>query len=197
MGTRNLTMVIEGEKTKVAQYGQWDGYPEGQGKIILNLLHSFDLKKFKDKISKLRWLTQTEVDKVNADPNWTDNYPYLSRDAGGKVLDAIYNGSIEVNDYPKKPKKKKVKIIGLIDNSEFAADSLFCEWAYVVDLDKRTFEVYKGFAKTKPKKGERFAKMKGEHGYEPINHVITFNLDKLPTEKKFLADIKKVVGEDE
>lgn len=31
MGTRNLTMVMVDGVYKVAQYGQWDGYPSGQG----------------------------------------------------------------------------------------------------------------------------------------------------------------------
>jgi len=39
MGTRNLTMVISDGKTKIAQYGQWDGYPSGQGADILAFLH--------------------------------------------------------------------------------------------------------------------------------------------------------------
>ena len=38
MGTRNLTMVISNGKTKVAQYGQWDGYPDGQGMTALSTL---------------------------------------------------------------------------------------------------------------------------------------------------------------
>jgi hypothetical protein len=41
MGTRNLTRVICDGKTKVAQYGQWDGYPEGQGKTVLNFLRGY------------------------------------------------------------------------------------------------------------------------------------------------------------
>ena len=30
MGTRNLTIIVEDNKHKVAQYCQWDGYPEGR-----------------------------------------------------------------------------------------------------------------------------------------------------------------------
>ena len=48
MGTRNLTMVIDrAGKLKVAQYGQWDGYPSGQGATILAFA------KDKEKMAKL------------------------------------------------------------------------------------------------------------------------------------------------
>ena len=36
MGTRNLTCVVLDGKYVVSSYGQWDGYPSGQGKTILN-----------------------------------------------------------------------------------------------------------------------------------------------------------------
>ncbi len=52
MGTRNLTMVInqEGEK-KVAQYGQWDGYPSVVGLGVLNFLKNKELfDKFKSNL---------------------------------------------------------------------------------------------------------------------------------------------------
>ena len=38
MGTRNLTAVYIDGEYKVAQYGQWDGYPEGQGMTALTFL---------------------------------------------------------------------------------------------------------------------------------------------------------------
>ena len=38
MGTRNLTIILKNNKHKVAQYCQWDGYPDGQGLVAYNLL---------------------------------------------------------------------------------------------------------------------------------------------------------------
>ena len=33
----------------------------------------------------------------------------------------------------------------MIDNENFLGDSLFCEWAYIINLDSDSLEVYKGF----------------------------------------------------
>ena len=38
MGTRHTTAVKQNGEYKVAQYGQWDGYPEGAGVSILSFL---------------------------------------------------------------------------------------------------------------------------------------------------------------
>lgn len=38
MGTRHLICVSHNDQCKVAQYGQWDGYPAGQGVNILAFL---------------------------------------------------------------------------------------------------------------------------------------------------------------
>lgn len=40
MGTRHLTAVFVDGEYKVAQYGQWDGYPEGQGLTCLEFARS-------------------------------------------------------------------------------------------------------------------------------------------------------------
>ncbi len=45
-GTRNLTCVVVGGEYKVAQYGQWDGYPSGQGLTALNFLRGMDREAF-------------------------------------------------------------------------------------------------------------------------------------------------------
>lgn len=50
MGTRYLTMVVKDNKTKVAQYGQFDGYLSGAGVAILKFLKTVDMKKFRKKL---------------------------------------------------------------------------------------------------------------------------------------------------
>jgi len=45
MGTRHLVAVFKDGHYHVAQYGQWDGYPEGCGLMILRLLHRLQEEK--------------------------------------------------------------------------------------------------------------------------------------------------------
>jgi hypothetical protein len=35
----------------------------------------------------------------------------------------------------------------MIDSANFLEDSLFCEWAYIINLDEKTLEIYKGYNK--------------------------------------------------
>ena len=177
MGTRNLTMVICDKETKVAQYGQWDGYPSGQGATILKFLQNNDLKLFKTKIRDTAFLTEEEIDKINKEGDWINKYPYLSRNVGGSILQYIYDN----------PPLK------LVNQEKFAADSLFCEWAYVIDLDLDTFEIYEGFYKEPLDDKERFYKFESiikNSEYHPVKCVKIYSLENLPTEDKFLSDLE-------
>lgn len=176
MGTRNLTMVVSNNETKIAQYGQWDGYPDGQGKTILEFLKSCDLKEFRKKVDSLRFYTNKEIQEINRLADWTENYPFLSRNIGGEILEAVYNNKVDV----------------LEDFEEFAAQSLHCEWAYVVDLDKNFLEVYEGFNKNKLKKNERFYhfEAKSKHpDYHPIRLIKKYPLLELPYLEDFINDL--------
>jgi hypothetical protein len=180
MGTRNLTMVVKGGKFKVAQYGQWDGYPSGNGLIVLNFLKTVDLNEFGKKVAALRWLTKKEIKDVDNTPDWPKVYPYLSRDAGAKVLSMIMTH------------EGANKLVNMVS---FAGDSLFCEWAYLIDLDNNTLEVYEGSNKTPITEG-RFKSddKKLDHDdsnvYHPIMLVKTYCLNDLPTDEEFLAELE-------
>jgi len=186
MGTRNLTCVVLNGEYKVAQYGQWDGYPEGQGCNIVKFLRNMDEEKFRKALSKVRFATEEDHREAvfncggDRESEWityevgnrlAQKYPLLSRDTGAKVLQIIQDSY------------DQDEIVLKSNSLAFAGDSLFCEWCYVLDLDKRVLEVYKGFNQTHPlKKGDRFYQMALEKkkGYYPVKYIMSFDIDQKP-----------------
>lgn len=187
MGTRHLIAVVKNNEYKVAQYGQWDGYPEGQGVRVLKFLQENDINHFAKQIDKCRFITDENFFKkayeelgivsnngfitMEQSGIFNAKYPQLNRDMGAAILDYIMNHDDVI----------------LKNDITFADNSLFCEWCYVIDLDKNTFEVYEGFNKSPLSEYERFYSNKCENGYYPVKHVISFSLNSLPSEEKFLS----------
>ena len=60
MGTRGLTSVKVNGETKIAQYGQWDHYPSGQGIVALNFLRNFNEEHFRTQLSKCRFIDENK-----------------------------------------------------------------------------------------------------------------------------------------
>jgi len=186
-------MVIDkAGQTKVAQYGQWDGDPSGQGAKALSCLHNFDLDKLNVKLSTISFFSTDDL--VTLDLNsWEDEYPWISRDLGAKVLDAIYSGQFEVG-YTLLRNKRMIEceVNKLVNDEVFARDSSFCEWCYVIDLSKGTFEVYKGFNVTPLVKSDRFYHLQNPgKEYYPVKLVKDYQLDSLPTVAEFLNDLNQ------
>ena len=186
MGTRNLTMVIQNRETKVAQYGQFDGYPGGQGLTILNFLQKCDLGNFRDKISKVSFLTEDDInliDSYNLDNSeYIKRYPHLNRNVAGEILEMVYDGKCDK----------------LYDDEDFASDGLSCEWVYVIDLDKNLLEIYSSGNKIyKLTDNDRFGKYGGpdQYGYYPPTIVGFYDLNNLPSEDIFLSDLDDESGD--
>lgn len=133
MGTRNLTKVIDKTgKVVVAQYGQWDGYPSGQG--INALLHAYNYRQIEKNLDKCVFLTDEELDQINGslDPEKSiaEQYPTLSRDTCADILGYVAWATGKV---------------GLVDSSDFEQDELFCEGVYTIDfVQKRLISTYGG-----------------------------------------------------
>lgn len=195
MGTRGLTCVFKNGEYKVAQYGQWDHYPSGQGLVVLNFLKSWDRKHFEKNLDTVSFLTEREIietwKQIGADiakDPWVDletsnkhkkRYPEMSRDTGAEILDMINE-------------KQNLRIES---NLDFAGDSLFCEWLYLIDLDKNTFEIYEGFNKnTHLTKDDRFFDQtkepkEGREYYYPVRLKKSYPLDALPEKEQFYKDL--------
>ena len=176
MGTRHLIAVQTGGVYKVAQYGQWDGYPQGQGTDVLAFCRdAAKLAALREKAPATTWLTAADYPRIDATPNWPKVYPWLSRDAGADVLG-------HVADQPAG--------LGLKNSIDFAADSVMCEWAYVVDLDANVLEAFRGFNRTPVPPSARFAEIEraagGSADYGHVKLVGRWPLDALPTDDAFV-----------
>lgn len=172
MGTRNFIMVIDQEgNKKVAQYGQWDGYPEGQGAKVLSFLQDKDLMgKFINNLPKVRFLDAEGKDKQFIEdynkntPNWSnepDNRAkeqkrwwstYMSRDLSADILTNIATST------------DNEILVGDAEEGCKGGDS-WIEWSYVVNLKDKTFSVYSTIDNPP---------------------IATFELDNLPTNEDFV-----------
>ena len=128
MGTRNLTKVIDSNGvTRVAQYGQWDGYPSGQG--INALIQSYNHRLIESKLDNCHFLSDEEVDGHNSiigasGKAVVDVYPTLSRDTCADILGYV---AFSVGEIP------------LVDASDFESDELFCEAVYTLNFQTKEF----------------------------------------------------------
>jgi hypothetical protein len=205
MGTRNLTCVAIDNSYKVSQYGQWDGYPSGQGVTILNFLRNkLNRPLMEKRLREVQFLNDEEIELINKS---NEELPrQFSRDCGGRILEFLQNGEYIKSelvgwDGDRKSVTYTWKMDKLHNRLDFAGDSLFCEWAYVVDFDENTFEVYEGFVK-EPHEGERFSNMEYEKShrepqYYPIKLKKKYDLNNLPTEEEFLKELEEQEEQDD
>ena len=161
MGTRNLTVVKNSQgTTKIALYGQWDGYPSYSGIQALSFLRDEGNQALlQAKLDLVQFISEEECDELyNATGSSTDwenktfltAYPGLHRDTGIGILSVVANAT-----YPVKT----------IDNSEFRNDTLFCEGIYEVDFSTNKFiSTYN-------------------------NTTVEIDLDNLPTDEEYLTEM--------
>ncbi|KAK3299054.1 uncharacterized protein B0H64DRAFT_89306 [Chaetomium fimeti] len=217
MGTRHLICVFWKGKWFIAQYGQFDGYPEGQGVKIFNFL-SFARNVENLKVGLENHIYEPSNEEINAIwvecEAWDENrraqnlidkphmfginqlYPSLARETSAGILGVIARASQAEEtdeaegDEDKEPKKVPVKL-----ELEFANDTLFCEWAYVIDLDKEVLEVYGG---GEPKHdGHRFKDVGEERARVPafICSLDFSEMYLMKGDQEFMEKIKKAMGE--
>ena len=147
MGTRGIC----GFKYKnkyYCSYVQFDTYPSGLGTEIVSLCEKINNEngwdKLKESVSKLRLVEAGDIvvqakerkkysafienpnDLKEKEMSW---YWLLRKAQGVDGLEAIYKKGLDV----------------IIDSFTFLADSLFCEYAYIIDLDTNRLRFYKGF----------------------------------------------------
>jgi hypothetical protein len=183
MGTRNMTMVINqlGE-TKVAQYGQWDGYPSGVGAGLLELLKNAEaFSKLKENLSKVRFIDEEGQDKDFVE-SYNKNAPEWSNDPDNRTPEQIeWWGKYGTRDLAYRvlyniAESTEDEIL-IFNREETAKEDGWVDFSYVVNLQDNTFSVYELLDK-------------------PVIKV--YNLSELPDENDFIKEIETLVyGEPE
>lgn len=162
-------------------YNHWDSYPTGMGAVLVEEIGGWNgnIEEMRALARHVRLIDRNTLptdEQIKACAEYTDlgvngqstsDWYCLLRKAQGSLLAALDIGL-------------------MIDGHDFVRDSLFCEWAYIVNFDTGTFEVYRGFQKKKHRKG-RFGRLKplshdvdGISEYYPIALYAEYPLDSIP-----------------
>jgi hypothetical protein len=195
MGTRGFVgFVVDG--TEKITYNHFDSYPEGLGVDVLAFLTAnvADADKIAEDARRLR-----PVDE-NSKPTKAERLRFA------KFTDSGVSGGDDWYAILRRTQGDLAAILeaGVYgDAKDFPLDSLFAEWGYLVNLDDRKLEVYRGFQDAPHDKG-RYAKRQTaglaegqprqilDNTYYPCALVKTYDFDALPKGAQFVADLTRV-----
>ena len=182
MGTRGSYGFLIESESKLT-YNHFDSYPAGLGSTIVDGLKNI-IKQPKDvlieKVRNIRLVdetfTPTEEDITNFNgfsdisvrTGKLDNWYTLLREMCGNIEAHLEEGI-------------------MINNNTFITDSLFCEWAYIINLDTWKFEIWKGFQKEYIK--NRYQLEEADRGYWACAMVIDFDLNSIPDNWENLVNL--------
>jgi hypothetical protein len=196
MGTRHLICVFYRGRFVIAQYGQFDGYPEVQGLAVITfLLAPGNIARLKAGLTHTYTPTAEEVEEmtrsiarqgeeyhaalvrgeVSVMSRMKPTCPSMWRETSAGVLEVVAGATAAGGAVP------------IYQELGFIHDGLFCEWAYVVDLDAEVLEVYSGVEKEREGSSQRLKDVDGaEKGWVPAL-VKSFAFGELPGTKDDLV----------
>ena len=163
MGTRGAYGFYSNGVTKVT-YNHFDSYPSNLGVIMLEYCKKFKKEEMVDVFDRFYFVNENEKpsleEQVRFVEYWDqnvsegDDWYSLLRNLQGNPFDWH-----SIKGY-----------IPMSNGESFLQDSLFCEWAYIINFDTDKLEIYKGFQK-EPGKGRYQLKEYDERKYHPVSLI--------------------------
>ena len=147
MGTRGLIGLRYKGKDKFT-YNHYDSYPSELGVAFLESVKKFNIGQMRKAFINIKLIknedkkpTQKEIKKYfkYGDPSVGDD------SIANKKINSYYQllHGLQGNIEPYLSAEADI----MINSNDFIKDSLFCEWAYIINLDTGKLEVWKGFNK--------------------------------------------------
>jgi len=157
MGTRGAYGFHKGGVDKIT-YNHWDSYPDGLGDEIAKFIKKTTIKQMNEIFEKI-----ILVDEHNSKPTKEQIKIYkefadisVSCQSYEDWYCLLYKTKQDLSVY------KEEGIVHMMDGGDFVKDSLFCEWAYIINLDTNVLEVCGGFLKKPKNQHPRYKQTKKE-----------------------------------
>lgn len=171
MGSRGLYGFYRNGVTKIT-YNHSDSYPSWLGKKVVDFIRNTSIHELNQIFDEIVLID--EDDKPTAE-QINNCLPYTNLSVSNQSLDDWYclmryaQGNLGVY-------KDGLKY--MIDSQDFIKSSLFCEYAYIINLDNNTLEIYEGFQKEPVY--NRYCNGEMYDGYSACKMICEFELNYLP-----------------
>ena len=141
MSTRGLIGFFNGRQSKLT-YNHSDSYPSELGINILNELRYETVENMRNVFNNIILVNENDRPTNN---NIRDCIHY----SNDSVSDGkLYDWYVLLRDTQGTLKPYLTdRVKHMIDSQDFIRDSLFCEWAYIVNLKTKRLEVWEGYQK--------------------------------------------------
>lgn len=196
MGTRGMYgFRING--TDKCTYNHYDSYPEGLGRDITRFAAMVRPEAMKEFASAIK-LVDTETPPTDEQISKCKRYGYCDFGVSTQSETDWYCLTRKLQgDFAKMTESMLNEWdYYMPDNSEFIKDSLFCEYAYIINLDTGTLEFYQGFQR-EPQEGNRFGEKPNEDGYYPCRLMCEFPLDDIGSLHDTVNEMIRICAEDD
>ena len=189
MGTRGLYGFRKNGVDKTT-YNHFDSYPDYLGKIMVEFCQKTYIEEMNEIFDRIVLVKEG------------------SKPTQKQISDCIeyYDGSVSnqtpedwyclLRDAQGNPNVYKHGLKYMIDNQSFIKDSLFCEYAYIINLDTNCLEFWVGFQK-EPDEENRYGTEK-EDGYYPCKLVEKFSFSDMDTQdiEDIVKDMNKAADQE-
>jgi len=175
-------------------YNHHDSYPEGLGQQILDFISYLKLKTNKIIKNNLQRLEEQEIlNIINAKLKECINNFIIFENDGSEIsekfyrerksYDTLYEYLVALYD------KECPENRWLLEN-DFIKDSLFCEYAYIINVDNGTLDLYNGGQK-EPQEGNPFGIECNKDKYYPcavVGSIKFKDIDKIKDLRDYFPD---------
>lgn len=185
MGTRGSYGFRKNEVDKLT-YNHYDSYPSWLGSKVLEFCKNHSIEELNDIYDKIIMVNEQDTPTEEQIRECIAN-GYVDFSVSSQRQDDWYcllrecQGDLECL-------AKAEHHAYMIDNNDFIKDSLFCEYAYIINLDDEVLEFYNGFQE-RPQMNNRYGTQPYEgysSTYYPCKLSLTIPLDEI-------NDIDKII----